>query len=421
MQNGKKLWQFPWSYRESFIISGSFAFIGFIIEFFTNHKGVITPPWPINLIIILVFLAYIIVVHNFINSPLVKWISSVPAAISSVSVFTVLVLLLGFIPQDVPTTHGFAANIGLHHMSKSWPYFLSAFYMLTILGFTTVRKFWPLNIKNIAFTLNHAGLWLVIAAASLGSGDLYRLTMSVNRGGINNEAFDKNNRAYQIQFSIKLNSFDIQFYNPNLAIYDNKKEKLILDKAEKLETANQGVSYNWHDWKFKVEKYIDWASPDNNHNFIRNDTSMGTAPAAYITGTNIKTQQKIAGWIYGGSFIFPGKLLELNENYSLVLTEQTAKKFSSNINIYHNNGTHIKNIVIEVNKPYSFRGWKIYQTGYDETYGRWSNSSVFELVYDPWLPVVYVGIIMLLIGSLYLLWTGKAKKSKSVKEPVKEQ
>jgi hypothetical protein len=420
MQNSKKLWKHPWGYRESFIISVSFALIGFIIEFFTKQVGVFTPPWPINLIVILAFLAYIILVHRFIKSPLVRWFSSVPAAISSVTVFTILVLLLGFIPQDVPAAKGFITKIGLHHVAKSWPYFLSAFYMLTILGFTAVRRFWPLNLKNIAFTMNHAGLWLVIAAASLGSGDLYRLSMQVNKGGINNEAYDKKNRAYQIQFSIKLNKFDIEFYNPNLAIYDNKQDKLLIDKAEKLETAKLGATYNWRDWTFKVDKYIDWAMPDT-HTYKKNDTAMGTAPAAYVTAINNKTKQKAEGWIFNGSFIYPGRLLQLNDAFSLVMTQQTAKKFSSNINIYHNDGTHVKNIEIEVNKPYSFRGWKIYLTDYDENFGKWSNASVFELVYDPWITVVYIGIAMLLAGSIYLLWTGKAKKTKSVDEPVNEQ
>ena len=419
MQNGKKLWQYPWSYRESFIISIAFALVGFIIEYFSNHKGIITPRWPINLFIILAFLGYIFLVHNFIKNPLVKWMSSVPAAISSVSVFTVLVLLIGFIKQEAPLVPNMASNFGLYHMSKSWPYFLSAFYMLTILGFTVVRRFWPINLKNIAFTLNHAGLWLVLCAASLGSGDMYRLSMQVKYGEFTNSAYDKMDRAYQIPFTIKLNKFDIEFYNPNLAIYDNKKQKLIIDKAEKLETVKQGLSFVWHDWQFKVEKYYPYAVSDST-SFKAGDTIMGAGPAGYISGSNTKTGEKVGGWIYGGSFLFSGKLLRLNDDYSLVFTEQTAKKFSSNINIYHNDGKHDKNIVIEVNKPFKAQGWKIYQTGYDETFGKWSNASIFELVYDPWLPVVYVGIAMLLLGSTYLLWTGKAKKIKSVEEPVKE-
>jgi hypothetical protein len=425
MQNTKKLWQHTWSYRESFIISITFALAGFVIEFFSNHKGVITPPWPINLIIILAFLAYIFLVHRFIKSPLVKWMSSVPAAISSVTVFTVLVLLLGFIPQEANTKQGFITNLGLNHMSKSWAYFLSSFYMLTILGFTVVRKFLPINLKSIAFTINHAGLWIVIAAASLGSGDMYRLTMPVKYGALTNSAFDRKDRVYQVPFSVKLNKFDIEYYNPNLAIFNNKTGKLEMKKAEKLEAVKTGAKYNWNDWQFKVEQYIPMALKEGKK-YKPADSVMGAGPAGFIIGVNTKTGATINGWIFGGSFIFNGTWLNLDDNFSLVFTQQTAKKFSSDINIYHNDGTHFKNVIIEVNKPYKIKGWKIYQTGYDEVMGQWSESSIFELVYDPWLPVVYIGIAMLLLGSFYLLWTGKARKSKvveepnSIEEPVKE-
>jgi len=61
-----------------------------------------------------------------------------------------------------------------------------------------------------------------------------------------------------------------------------------------------------------------------------------------------------------------------------------------------------KNIVatVEVNKPVSVDGWRIYQLSYDEAMGRWSETSTFELVKDPWLPAVYVGIYMLLAGAI---------------------
>lgn len=34
--------------------------------------------------------------------------------------------------------------------------------------------------------------------------------------------------------------------------------------------------------------------------------------------------------------------------------------------------------------------------------GRWSNSSIFELVTDPWLPMVYTGIALLLLGAVLM-------------------
>ena len=39
---------------------------------------------------------------------------------------------------------------------------------------------------------------------------------------------------------------------------------------------------------------------------------------------------------------------------------------------------------------------------YDESMGRWSESSTFELVKDPWLPAVYVGVYLLLAGAILI-------------------
>ena len=72
----------------------------------------------------------------------------------------------------------------------------------------------------------------------------------------------------------------------------------------------------------------------------------------------------------------------------------------------------VKNIhtEIEVNKPFSIDGWKIYQLSYNEQMGKWSNLSIFEIVTDPWMPVVYVGIFMLLFGAVGMFLTASRKK-----------
>ena len=44
--------------------------------------------------------------------------------------------------------------------------------------------------------------------------------------------------------------------------------------------------------------------------------------------------------------------------------------------------------------------------------GKYSKTSVFELVRDPWLKVVYTGIFMLLAGALFLFIVGTPKSPK---------
>lgn len=58
-----------------------------------------------------------------------------------------------------------------------------------------------------------------------------------------------------------------------------------------------------------------------------------------------------------------------------------------------------------VNHPCSYRGYRIYQSGYDTVGGSYT---VLNLVRDPWLPAVCLGMLLLLIGSSMML-AGKWK------------
>lgn len=67
-----------------------------------------------------------------------------------------------------------------------------------------------------------------------------------------------------------------------------------------------------------------------------------------------------------------------------------------------------------MNRPFAIEGWKIYQLSYNEQMGKWSNLSVFELVKDHWLPVVYIGIFMLLFGAVGMFLTASRKKEEKL-------
>jgi cytochrome c biogenesis protein ResB len=85
------------------------------------------------------------------------------------------------------------------------------------------------------------------------------------------------------------------------------------------------------------------------------------------------------------------------------------KKFRSEVTIYSKNGVRV-DTSIEVNRPVVVDGWTIYQLGYDDKMGKWSNQSTIEMVKDPWLKVVYVGLLMVLAGAVYLFWIANKQK-----------
>ena len=102
------------------------------------------------------------------------------------------------------------------------------------------------------------------------------------------------------------------------------------------------------------------------------------------------------------------------------MTVPQSKRYMSIARLYTENGES-GIIDIEVNEPYRTEGWDLYQYSYDDRYGKWSPISVIEAVRDPWLPVVYTGFMMLLLGAGYIFWVGKEKADELEMEPDHEQ
>ena len=94
--------------------------------------------------------------------------------------------------------------------------------------------------------------------------------------------------------------------------------------------------------------------------------------------------------------------IELKKFIMETYDDGSPKRFASEIQILTKTNKNIEAIV-DVNKPYEVDGWKIYQFGYDTQMGAQSQISILELVSDPWLPLVYTGIYMMLAGAVWML------------------
>ena len=98
--------------------------------------------------------------------------------------------------------------------------------------------------------------------------------------------------------------------------------------------------------------------------------------------------------------------IELNRFIMEEYDDGSPRRFASEVRILTRTGKIVE-ATVEVNKPITVEGYKIYQFGYDEHAGPASQISILELVRDPWLPVVYVGIYMMLIGAACMLFIRK--------------
>ena len=103
--------------------------------------------------------------------------------------------------------------------------------------------------------------------------------------------------------------------------------------------------------------------------------------------------------------------IELKKFIMETYEDGKPKRFASEIQILTKSGKNIETIV-DVNKPYEVDGWKIYQYGYDTSMGAESKISILELVSDPWLPLVYAGIFMMLGGAVCMFVFGRREGEK---------
>ncbi len=403
----RRFWEHPWGYKESFLIAFTILIVGMLVEALTYGYAPTTPVWPYNLIILIGFVLWLIIANRFLKTGFIKWLSGVPAAIASICVFTVLVLFMGAIQQV--RRPGFIDLIGLTDVVSSWQYLFCSFFLLLTLGMTTVNKFRSFSFRNIAFFLNHAGLWIIIAGASLGSGDLQRYRMHLVKDRALFYATDEYNQQIRMPFTLKLINFNIDEYPPKIGLMNPSNGKIYLEKGDKLPEVTPNGKYIFGDWKVSVSQYLETAKLKDS--IYQNNKDIGAVPVVYVHAKNTQSGIKKEGWVTSGSFLVQPDILLLDELHAVAMTVPSSKKFSSKIRVFKKVKEYY-DIELEVNKPKTVQGWKIYQTGYDEKMGKWSRLSIVELVKDPWLPVVYVGIFMVLLGSLYLVWMGKSKQEK---------
>lgn len=399
----------PWGYSESFFVAFEIVTLGFIIEIFLKGQGVRTPHFPYNLYLVMGLTIILVMVHfRYRQRPLVKWLSSVPCSVSAISVYALLVLLLGFIPQQ-ESDAGWLQVTGLNHLKSSWPFLFIELYLMFSLGLVVLRRGIPFKIKNLGFLLNHFGLWLTLVAAGLGSGDLKRVTIDLYEGrDFSNDGILADRSRYELPFEAKLLDFSIELYNPKIAIADRSEGKLVEAHGETLPLIEKDFEGRLIDWNVTVKDYIPFAL-EAGPGFNASDRP-GSMAVAFVQARNLISGDTVSGWITSGSILFEPRYLNLNSTKVLILTEPEPRKFESIVVIRDVKGK-ADTVKLEVNKPYRIRGWKLYQISYDTSMGRYSTLSVIEAVRDPWLPLVYTGIIMLLCGALYLFWLGRGMRS----------
>ena len=250
--------------------------------------------WPVNGYVLVGFMMLIAIIYLLREKVYIfRYIGTYRAAILSMVYIVVLTIIMGLTQR---TVNGVWPN----NILTFWLFVLIYAYAALILGVVVLRRLCKLrqshSIRDIAFLLNHLGLFIAMTTATLGNADMQQLKMVTVMGQPEWRALTLEGTVREMPLTIELKQFIMD-------TYDDGKPKRFASKI-------------------------------------------------------------------------------------LITPQHDAPPFET---------------TVDVNKPVEVDGWKIYQYGYDTQMGTMSKTSILELVSDPWLPLVYTGIYMMLAGVLLLL------------------
>lgn len=441
------MWNKPYTLKEGTAIVAGLLVTGGLLQVTLGPLEWGLFAWPANFITLILFVLLLIVAFLLRKrSYFCLFMSTMQAAIPAIAAAAILTLIMG-VTKQVAEGKRPMDPVGLTKMLSFWPFILVYVWMTAILGEVTINQIARFSWRRFPTLVSHVGLFLILTCGTLGSADMLRVKMYCETGQPEWRGLDAFNNVHQLPVAIQLEKFTIDEYPPKLMLIDKTGRPLPQDKPENLLVDNGMKSGQLLDCKIDILKRIDNAVPvmlskmigkmpegmmgnirmdslgqaRNKDGYIASDAS-GSACALLVRVTRgvnangssdsnlIKGQkQVVTGWITSGSYLFPYQALRLKNGRMLAMPNREPRRFASLVNIYTQSGQNIQT-EIEVNKPFTIEGWKIYQLSYNEQMGKWSNLSVFELVTDPWLPVVYIGIFMLLIGSVGMFLTASRKK-----------
>jgi len=410
LYQGKQLF----GYRYSFLIFFLNILAGFGIEYAGGGRGITAPPFPFNAIIVVELLLFLpLAYYLYRHRKLVQWLTSIPAANASIALYAMLLLIGGTIPAEPYPSSSFIHRAGLDHLFHSWPYFLSSLQLIIVLGLTVVKRIFPFTFRNLGFFLNHFGLWMVIVSASLGAGDMQKAVCYLYENRPVSMGVDQRMNPVQLPFSLMLKKFSIEEYHPEIILIDRQKATAYIPWKHPFVAGEEKDSVReFRGHRFVQLQYYPYALYKDSL-YVACDTFGAVAAVCLLIDGHRKE------WISSGNALHPPRMCVLDSNYFVALTVPKAKKYTSVITCFGKNKSY--DFLLQVNKPVTIRGWTLYQSGYDEQKGKWSDLSIIELIRDPWLPVVYAGIIMLLAGAVMLILLTPRSRDKNVSSRVQGQ
>ena len=377
--------------------------VGMALQFLWGNvnPSFLTYPWTLVLVVNYLYLLILLYAKQD-TWKFVRGLYDRPAYIVSLSCMLVLTLFFGMIRQD-GSTDGFWGWMGFTSMSSSWVFVLFLVHFMSILGLKAIDDVHHWKQRRWSTVLMHVSVFIILASAIFGSGEKIRVRVTAMQGHPVSVGITSDGRQVELPFMLRLNKFTLEEYPPHIYLFDGNRlseDFLVVD--------GEGTRGELDAWQVECLEYLHSAGRMSEDSAYVSTEHVGATTAMYLKATS--AQASVEGWVSQGSFLFAGSTLALPDGRELVMPRREVKKYLSEVELFEGEDKHV--FEISVNHPASIGAWKIYQSGYDSSKGRWSTTSVLECVKDAWYPAIHIAMWMILLGGAMMFVSASKKKKK---------
>lgn len=369
------------------MISGGW-FISLLADIFIIKPSSSLWKWPVSGYIVLFFLIFHFMIR--IWKPLA--IIRKHFLRSSTVVILISLLLLQSLIYGVWGDTRF-----IKQLIQSLPFIFSLVYICSSLLHATFNRIQTLSLANLSVTLIHLGLLIIIGLGSLSVADFQRLQVKINRLEYASHGIDQYKKEIPLPVRFKLEAFELENYPPQMIIV-NKDLQLKHPQAKYPYIEKVGRQYLVNQKRVFLHRYYDRAIEHDGQYWPIDQ--QGASPSAFVTIDNQ------SGWLTSGSKWLTPKGILLDPESLLQLSFPKPKRMQAKLHVQKENQVD-QRITVTVNQPMQVAGYYLYLISFDEKMGKYTDSVELELIYDPWLHVVFAGFFMIMLGSLLMIFTHK--------------
>ena len=348
-----------------------------------------------------------------------RFVSSIKFAVTILSLITVASVIGTVIPQNLSPDEylqrygeRFYALFKLLHWTDLYHsiWFTTLLICLVVsLAVVTWSRF-SLRLRSLGFVITHVSIIVIVIGAIIGSifgakGFLWL------REGESRSVFYVKEKEHPLGFEIRLADFNLEYYESGEAEIlvqpknspDSEPEAFPAEVGREYEV--KGGAY-----KVKVLQYIPDFVIDMETRQAASRSDNPDNPALKIAVNKEGEKEGKEIWLFAR---FPEMHRSeddpLHIEYSFAPPE--IKDYKSHLEIVEN-GEIKASKIIEVNRPFQYKGYTFYQASY-----RAEDLTVtgLEVVNDPGIPLVYIGFTSLMAGLVFLFYVSPFIKKQSMK------